>query len=77
MPASAGAGERTSRRRGRLHVSASRRRRRGLRILNGAAAACARRELIALFFLRCPNAETLSRHEPPDCGAKRGIMHAQ
>ncbi|GBP72356.1 hypothetical protein EVAR_55124_1 [Eumeta japonica] len=26
-----------------------------------------------IFFLRrCPNAETLSRHESPDCGAKRG-----
>ncbi|GBP18320.1 hypothetical protein EVAR_9167_1 [Eumeta japonica] len=31
-----------------------------------------------VFFLRrCPNAETLSRHESPDCGAKRGITHAQ
>ncbi|GBP42785.1 hypothetical protein EVAR_83302_1 [Eumeta japonica] len=30
------------------------------------------------FFLRrCPNAETLSRHESPDCGAKRGITQAQ
>ncbi|GBP74561.1 hypothetical protein EVAR_59496_1 [Eumeta japonica] len=31
-----------------------------------------------VFFLkRCPNAETLSRHESPDCGAKRGITHTQ
>ncbi|GBP89065.1 hypothetical protein EVAR_64701_1 [Eumeta japonica] len=30
-----------------------------------------------IFFLRrCPNAETLSRHESPDCGAKRGFTHA-
>ncbi|GBP28886.1 Protein unc-79 homolog [Eumeta japonica] len=34
--------------------------------------------IISIFFLkRCPNAETLSRHESPDCGAKRGITHAQ
>ncbi|GBP78885.1 hypothetical protein EVAR_61534_1 [Eumeta japonica] len=26
---------------------------------------------------RCPNAETLSRHESSDCGAKSGITHAQ
>ncbi|GBP62623.1 hypothetical protein EVAR_46462_1 [Eumeta japonica] len=26
-----------------------------------------------IFLRRCPNAETLSRHESPDCGAKRGI----
>ncbi|GBP28395.1 hypothetical protein EVAR_102968_1 [Eumeta japonica] len=30
-----------------------------------------------IFLRRCPNAETLSRHEAPDCGAKRGITHAQ
>ncbi|GBP52460.1 hypothetical protein EVAR_39919_1 [Eumeta japonica] len=30
-----------------------------------------------IFLRRCPNAETLSRHESPDCGAKRGITHAQ
>ncbi|GBP76965.1 Probable RNA-directed DNA polymerase from transposon X-element [Eumeta japonica] len=29
------------------------------------------------FLRRCPNAETLSRHESPDCEAKRGITHAQ
>ncbi|GBP46878.1 hypothetical protein EVAR_78581_1 [Eumeta japonica] len=26
---------------------------------------------------RCPNAETLSRHESPDCRAKRETTHAQ
>ncbi|GBP18666.1 hypothetical protein EVAR_14436_1 [Eumeta japonica] len=37
-----------------------------------------RRTTVPLFFLRrCPNAETLSRHESPDCEAKRGITHAQ
>ncbi|GBP91641.1 hypothetical protein EVAR_68275_1 [Eumeta japonica] len=33
--------------------------------------------LLVFFLRRYPNAETLSRHEPPDCGAKRGITHAQ
>ncbi|GBP35432.1 hypothetical protein EVAR_94883_1 [Eumeta japonica] len=27
---------------------------------------------LVFFLRRCPNAETLSRHESPDCGAKRG-----
>ncbi|GBP33908.1 hypothetical protein EVAR_23254_1 [Eumeta japonica] len=40
-----------------------------------------RREVIRrgkYFFLRrCPNAETLSRHESPDYRAKRGITHVQ
>ncbi|GBP98186.1 hypothetical protein EVAR_69861_1 [Eumeta japonica] len=39
-----------------------------------AAPAAARR---GIFLRRCPNAETLSRHDSPDCGAKRGITHAQ
>ncbi|GBP76285.1 hypothetical protein EVAR_54972_1 [Eumeta japonica] len=32
---------------------------------------------IVFFLRRCPNAETLSKHESPDCGAKREITHAQ
>ncbi|GBP45192.1 hypothetical protein EVAR_25897_1 [Eumeta japonica] len=31
----------------------------------------------SIFLRRCLNAETQSRHESPDCGAKRGITHVQ
>ncbi|GBP80322.1 hypothetical protein EVAR_47824_1 [Eumeta japonica] len=32
----------------------------------------ARARAVIFFLRRCSNAETLSRHESPDCGAKRG-----
>ncbi|GBP44119.1 hypothetical protein EVAR_81440_1 [Eumeta japonica] len=31
----------------------------------------------SIFLRRCPNAETLSRHESPDCGTKRGGLHVR
>ncbi|GBP85173.1 hypothetical protein EVAR_61018_1 [Eumeta japonica] len=33
-------------------------------------------EIFTIFLRRCPNDETLSRHESLDYGAKRGITHA-